>query len=75
MFIKIIKIGKRSTKSKLWNFITKSTPKDIKTWHTLDLFMGSGTTGYVDKKFNRHFVCVEKEKKYFDIVQARIGYA
>ena len=38
----------------------------------LDPFMGSGTTGYIAKKLNRHFVGIEKEKKYFDIAQARI---
>lgn len=34
--------------------------------------MGSGTTGYVAKKIKTHFVGIEKEKKYFDIVKARI---
>jgi DNA modification methylase len=38
----------------------------------LDPFMGSGTTGYVAKKLNRHFVGIEKEQKYFEIAQARI---
>ena len=48
--------------------IASTNEKDV----VLDPFMGSGTTGYVAKKLNRHFVGVEKEKKYFDIAQARI---
>lgn len=36
--------------------------------------MGSGTTqGYVAKKLNRHFVGIEKEKKYFDIAKNKIS--
>lgn len=48
--------------------ISSTNEKDV----VLDPFMGSGTTGYVAKKLNRHFVGIEKEKKYFDISQARI---
>lgn len=39
----------------------------------LDPFMGSGTTGYIAKKLKRHFIGIEKEKKYFDIAQKRIN--
>lgn len=39
----------------------------------LDPFMGSGTTGYVAEKYNRRFIGIEKERKYFDIAKARIG--
>ena len=48
--------------------IASTNEKDV----ILDPFMGSGTTGYVAKKLNRHFVGIEKEKKYFDIAQVRI---
>ena len=48
--------------------IATTNEKDV----ILDPFMGSGTTGYVAKKLNRHFVGIEKEKKYFNISQARI---
>ena len=48
--------------------IATTNEKDV----ILDPFMGSGTTGYVAKKLNRHFVGIEKEKKYFDVAQARI---
>lgn len=48
--------------------IASTNEKDV----ILDPFMGSGTTGYVAKKLNRLFVGIEKEKKYFNIAQARI---
>ena len=48
--------------------IASTNEKDV----ILDPFMGSGTTGYVAKKLNRHFVGIEQEKKYFKIAQARI---
>lgn len=38
----------------------------------LDPFMGSGTTGVVSKRFDRKFVGVELDKKYFDIASMRI---
>ena len=38
----------------------------------LDPFFGSGTTGVVAKRFNRHFIGFEKEKKYVDIAKKRI---
>lgn len=39
----------------------------------LDPFMGSGTTGVVAKRFNRNFVGIEIDDKYFEIAQKRIG--
>lgn len=32
----------------------------------LDPFSGSGTTGQMCKKLNRNFVCIEKEKEFYD---------
>ena len=39
----------------------------------LDPFMGSGTTGVVAKMYNRKFVGIEQEKKYFDLAVKRIN--
>lgn len=38
----------------------------------LDPFMGSGTTGVACAKLGRHFMGIEKERKYFDIACRRI---
>lgn len=38
----------------------------------LDPFFGSGTTGAVAKKLKRHWIGIEKEKKYIEIAQRRI---
>lgn len=38
----------------------------------LDPFMGSGTTGVVAKRFNRNFIGIEIDDKYFEIAQKRI---
>lgn len=38
----------------------------------LDCFMGSGTTGVSCKKYNREFIGIEKEDKYFNIAKERI---
>ncbi|MGC8979606.1 DNA-methyltransferase [Caldisericum sp.] len=38
----------------------------------LDPFMGSGTTGVVAKRFNRNFIGIEIDEKYFEIAQKRI---
>ncbi len=38
----------------------------------LDPFMGSGTTGVVAKRFNRNFIGIEIDEKYYDIAQKRI---
>jgi len=39
----------------------------------LDPFMGSGTTGVVAKRFNRNFIGIEIDKKYFEIAKERIN--
>ncbi len=38
----------------------------------LDGFMGSGTTGVACVRLGRHFIGIEKERKYFDIACQRI---
>lgn len=38
----------------------------------LDPFMGSGTTGVVAKRFNRNFIGIEIDEKYFEIAKKRI---
>lgn len=38
----------------------------------LDPFMGSGTTGVVAKRFNRNFIGIEIDDKYFEIAKERI---
>jgi site-specific DNA-methyltransferase (adenine-specific)/modification methylase len=38
----------------------------------LDTFLGSGTTCFVAKQYNRKYIGIEKEKKYFDISVKRI---
>ncbi|MEC7136966.1 MAG: site-specific DNA-methyltransferase [Pseudomonadota bacterium] len=38
----------------------------------LDPFMGSGTTGVVAKKYERNFIGIEIDKKYFKIAKKRI---
>lgn len=38
----------------------------------LDPFMGSGTTGVVTERNNRHFIGFEKEEKYFKIAEERL---
>jgi DNA modification methylase len=38
----------------------------------LDPFMGSGTTGIVCQRLNRHFIGIELDKKYFEIAKNRI---
>jgi DNA modification methylase len=35
----------------------------------LDLFAGSGTTGFACKNLNRNCLLIEKEKKYFDLIK------
>lgn len=39
----------------------------------LDPFMGSGTTGVVAKRMNRHFIGVEFNEEYFNMATRRIG--
>ncbi len=38
----------------------------------LDPFMGSGTTGVVSKRLNRHFIGIEIDDVYFEIAKKRI---
>ena len=38
----------------------------------LDSFAGSGTTALSCIKTNRKYICIEKEKKYVDIINERI---
>ncbi len=40
---------------------------------TLDPFMGSGTTGLVAKRLNRHYVGIELNPEYCDMATERIG--
>jgi DNA modification methylase len=39
----------------------------------LDPFCGSGTTALACKELNRNYICIEKEKEYFDIACDRIN--
>ncbi|MGN0919407.1 MAG: DNA-methyltransferase [Alphaproteobacteria bacterium] len=53
----------------LYKIILASTkPGDI----ILDPFMGSGTTGAVAKLLGRHFIGIEREKKYIEAAKKRI---
>ncbi len=38
----------------------------------LDPFAGSGTTPYIAKKYNRNFIAIEKEEKYFRAMEKRL---
>lgn len=38
----------------------------------LDPFFGTGTTGAVAKKLNRHFIGIEREQEYVDLAKKRI---
>lgn len=55
---------------KLLERIIKSTSKadDL----VLDPFLGSGTTCFVAKKYNRKYIGIEKEEKYYKIAVKRI---
>ncbi len=48
--------------------LSSSNPGDV----VLDPFFGSGTTGVVAKRLHRHWIGIEKEKKYIEIAQRRI---
>jgi site-specific DNA-methyltransferase (adenine-specific) len=53
----------------LYRVILSSTkPGDV----VLDPFLGSGTTCVVAKKLHRHWIGIEKEKKYISVAQKRI---
>ncbi|GAB4483622.1 MAG: site-specific DNA-methyltransferase [Anaerolineales bacterium] len=49
--------------------LAASNPGDI----VLDPFFGSGTSGVVAKRLHRHWIGIEKEKKYIEIAQKRIA--
>ncbi|MEW6717255.1 MAG: DNA methyltransferase [Chloroflexota bacterium] len=49
--------------------LSSSNPGDV----ILDPFLGSGTTAVVAKKLHRHWVGIEKEKKYIELAQTRIN--
>ena len=46
-----------------------SNMKDI----VLDPFAGSGTTPYIAKKYNRNYIAIEKDKKYFKAMKKRLN--
>jgi len=48
--------------------LSSSNPGDI----VLDPFFGSGTTGVVAKRLHRHWIGIEKEKKYIEAAIKRI---
>ncbi len=48
--------------------LASSNPGDV----VLDPFFGSGTTGAVAKKLGRHFIGIERDKKYIKVAQKRI---
>ena len=50
--------------------ITLITPEN---GTVLDPFCGSGTTAVACKELNRNYICIEKEKEYFDIACDRIS--
>ena len=49
--------------------VASTKPGDV----ILDPFFGSGTTGAVAKRLGRHFIGIEREKKYADVARARIA--
>ncbi len=49
--------------------ISTSNPGDI----LLDPFMGSGTTGAIAKKLGRNYIGIEKEIRYIEVAEERIG--
>jgi DNA modification methylase len=54
----------------LYRILLSSTnPGDI----VLDPFFGSGTTGAVAKKLGRHFIGIERDKRYIEIAEKRIA--
>ena len=49
--------------------LASSNPGDV----VLDPFFGTGTTGAVAKKLGRHFIGIERDKKYIKVAQKRIS--
>lgn len=54
----------------LYNVILSSTQKEDLV---LDPFFGTGTTGAVAKRLNRHYVGIEKEAAYIEAAKKRIN--
>lgn len=48
--------------------LSSSNPGDV----VLDPFFGSGTTGVVAKRLHRHWIGIEKERRYIQIAKKRI---
>ena len=57
----------------LMEYLIRTYTKEGET--VLDNCMGSGTTGVACVNTRRNFIGIEKDDKYFDIAQARIGAA
>ena len=49
--------------------LSSTNPGDV----VLDPFFGSGTTGAVAKKLGRHFIGIERDKRYIKIAEERIA--
>ncbi len=49
--------------------LSSSNPGDV----VLDPFFGSGTTGAVAKKLSRHWIGIERDKKYIQVATKRIN--
>jgi len=49
--------------------LASTNPGDV----VLDPFFGTGTTGAVAKRLGRHFIGIEREKRYGEIARARIS--
>jgi site-specific DNA-methyltransferase (adenine-specific) len=49
--------------------LSSSNPGDV----VLDPFFGSGTTGAVAKKLNRHWIGIERDNKYIQVATERIN--
>ena len=57
---------------KLFNWILKKYSKENDL--ILDTFSGSGTTAIAALNTNRRFICIEKDKEYFDKSLERLEY-
>jgi DNA modification methylase len=49
--------------------LASSSPGDL----VLDPFFGTGTTGAVARRLNRHYIGIEREQSYVDVARARIA--
>jgi DNA modification methylase len=50
--------------------LSSTKPGDV----ILDPMAGTGTTGFVAKKLNRHFIMIEINKKYVDAIVKRFKF-